>query len=160
MPLLFNYLFKISITITVIYLFYQLVLRRLTFYNWNRLYLLLYTFLAFFIPLIDISPVIEKDHVLPTNVIEFVPAVESFATQSGTTYSIGTVSQFGIWQMLQVIFVVGLLIFIIKLLFHFLSLVRLKSKSIRISENGIRIFQVNKNIVPFSFGDSIFINHQ
>ncbi len=45
-----------------IWFFYQLVLRRLTFYVWNRWYLTIFPALAFLIPLINISPVLEKNN--------------------------------------------------------------------------------------------------
>jgi len=53
MTILIPYLIKLSISLAVVYLFYQLFLRRLTFYNWNRWYLLIYSLLSFFIPFIN-----------------------------------------------------------------------------------------------------------
>ena len=53
MPLFIQYLLKFSISMALVYSFYQLFLRRLTFYNCNRWYLLGYVVLSFFIPFID-----------------------------------------------------------------------------------------------------------
>jgi hypothetical protein len=47
MPALFLYILKLSISLSIVYLFYHLVLRRLTFYNSNRWYLIGYTLLSF-----------------------------------------------------------------------------------------------------------------
>jgi len=49
------YLLKFSISLAVLYIFYRAVLRPLTFYQWNRFYLLCYSLLSFIIPFIDIS---------------------------------------------------------------------------------------------------------
>ncbi|MGB3088483.1 MAG: hypothetical protein WBB20_00845, partial [Chitinophagaceae bacterium] len=61
MPFFFIYILKLSVSLAVVFLFYHFVLRKLTFYNWNRWYLLGYTILAFFISFINISPVLEKN---------------------------------------------------------------------------------------------------
>ena len=60
MPFLFEYILKLSLSLGVVFLFYHFVLRRLTFYNWNRWYLLGYTILCFFLPFIDISIALER----------------------------------------------------------------------------------------------------
>ena len=39
MPILILYLFKLFVSLGIVFLFYQLVLRRVTFYNANRWYL-------------------------------------------------------------------------------------------------------------------------
>ena len=70
MPLLF-FTFKTIGCLAVVYLFYQFVLRRLTFYNWNRWYLLGYThYLSFFIPFINITPILESNMVLDMRIIQ------------------------------------------------------------------------------------------
>ncbi|MFT4152833.1 hypothetical protein [Parafilimonas sp.] len=51
MPALLEYMMKITAAYTVIYLFYWLVLRRLTSYNSNRFYLLAAGLFAFIFPL-------------------------------------------------------------------------------------------------------------
>jgi hypothetical protein len=55
-----SYIIKLSICLAAVYFFYRLFLRRLTFYNWNRWYLLGYAALSFIIPLIDIMPQLQK----------------------------------------------------------------------------------------------------
>ena len=56
-----EYLLKLSASLALVGLFYQLVLRRLTFYNWNRWYLLAYSALAFLIPLINLNKVLPPE---------------------------------------------------------------------------------------------------
>ena len=50
MQYLLQYLIKFSISLAVLYVFYRAVLRPLTFYQWNRFYLLGYSLLCFAIP--------------------------------------------------------------------------------------------------------------
>src|SRR5215470_14927111 len=81
MPLLIQYFVKLFISLAVVYLFYQLVLRRLTFYNSNRWYLLGYTFLSFFIPFINVSPVVEASQLSSNNFIRIIPSVETYTAE-------------------------------------------------------------------------------
>ena len=56
-----QYLLKFSISLAVLFIFYRAFLRPLTFYQWNRFYLLCYSLLSFVIPFIDISSWIQKN---------------------------------------------------------------------------------------------------
>jgi beta-lactamase regulating signal transducer with metallopeptidase domain len=159
MPLYFSYLIKLSVAIAVLYIFYQLVLRRLTFYNWNRWYLLIYTFLAFIIPFINISPALEKKELTPASVFNFVPVIENYTAKLKQAPIEGT-SQINIWMVLQLVFFSGFVILLMRLGIHYISLLRLRRSARVLSGEGIKIYQVDKNIIPFSFGGSIFINQQ
>src|SRR6266498_2235375 len=75
MPSIFFYILKLSVALAVVYLFYQLILRRLTFYNWNRWYLLGYTLLAFLISLINITPILESNKWSGIRIINWVPVI-------------------------------------------------------------------------------------
>src|SRR5688572_5308582 len=81
MPILFQYLLKLSVSLGIMYLFYQFVLRRLTFYNHNRWYLTGYSLLFFFISFINISPILEKNEVVSHDIVTFIPAVEMLTTK-------------------------------------------------------------------------------
>ena len=74
MPLIFQYLLKLSLSLGIVYLFYQLLLRKLTFYNCNRFYLLGYTVLCFFIPLINITPALETGQWQAGKIVNIIPA--------------------------------------------------------------------------------------
>ena len=80
MPVLFLYLLKLSISLSIVYLFYQLVLRRLTFYNSNRWYLIGYTLLSFLIPFINITPVLESNSFNQNGIVQMIPAVERYTS--------------------------------------------------------------------------------
>ena len=75
MTVLIPYLIKLSISLAMVYLFYRLFLRRLTFYNWNRWYLLIYSAASFLIPFINIYPVLEKNNWDNSGMVELIPVV-------------------------------------------------------------------------------------
>src|SRR6476620_1799898 len=80
MPFLFIYLLKLSLSLTIVFLFYQLVLHKLTFYIWNRWYLLGYSLLCFLIPFIDISPVLQRNEWTTNTALSWVPVIEEYKT--------------------------------------------------------------------------------
>lgn len=147
MPLIITYLIKLSVCLAVVFLFYQLVLRKLTFYNWNRWYLLGYTLLSFYIPFINISPVLEKNEWTNSDVITWVPVIVSSTSNSLST-----------WDMIVLFVAAGVLVMLVRLIIQLLSFRKMMKKATKVSEDGMTIYQVDDNIIPFSFGNSIFIN--
>lgn len=152
MPVLFSYLLKLSVSLAVVFLFYQFVLRRLTFYNWNRWYLLGYTFLSFFIPFIDITGILERNELAKHDIVTWVPAITVHMPYDGSR------ANFSIWNGALILFIIGILVKLIRLFIQLISFYRMRRKAVSVSQNGLNIFHVNDNIIPFSFGNSIFIN--
>jgi len=156
------YLLKSSISLAVVCLFYQLLLRRLTFYAMNRWYLLGYSVLSFFIPLINIYPILrEEGSAGEPYLIRFIPVVggqgrgaiaDAHIVAGGGHASIG----WGTWLIWA--FALGAVILLVRTVIRGWSLYRLR-KSARLIESGpLRIYQVDASIIPFSFGNSIYIN--
>jgi len=158
MSSLYTYLLKLSLCLSVVYLFYQLFLRRLTFYNWNRWYLLGYTAIAFVIPFIRINPVLEKSQLHANEMLEYIPVVG----YSGA--GVGQASTDNSWTYEEWILLaisIGIAIMLVRLLVQHISLNRMKKQSELLLDDSVRLYQVNKNIIPFSFGNTIFVNqHQ
>ncbi len=150
------YLLKVSISLAAVFLFYQLVLRKLTFYNWNRWFLLGYSFLSFIIPLFNISPVLEKNEWTSSQVINWVPVMHTQTvadiTDSGSSLSLPDVA--------GLILLTGMLLMFVRLLLQLLSFRKMVKKAACISDQGMKLYEVNDPIIPFSFGNSIFINRR
>jgi TonB-dependent SusC/RagA subfamily outer membrane receptor len=152
MPAIFIYLLKLSVSLGVVFLFYQFVLRRLTFYNWNRWYLLGYTLLSFIIPFIDITPVLHRNDLNESVMVDWVPV---FYAKNGSPAS------FTGWNLVSLFFVTGIAIMGVRLLIQLLSFRKMMKKAKLISAVDINLYQVNEYIIPFSFGNAVFINrHQ
>src|ERR1700743_2135626 len=75
MPVIPLFLFKLSVGLGVVWGFYQVVLRRLTFYRLNRWYLLGYTMISFSIPFIHIGPMFPDGPAGEPVVIRLIPAI-------------------------------------------------------------------------------------
>ncbi len=161
MPSLLQYILKLSLSLSLVYLFYEAVLRRLTFYNWNRFYLFFYTILSFFIPLINVTPILERNEMLGNRVVSFIPTVNGINNDPAGNYLPGKTYNavaWSPWDVASLIIVSGMLILLLRLLVQFLSFRKMIRHSEFISDSGIRFYQVNKSIIPFSFGKSIFLN--
>ncbi|HEX6170042.1 MAG TPA: M56 family metallopeptidase, partial [Chitinophagaceae bacterium] len=161
MSLLIQYLVKLSISLAVVWLFYQFILRRLTFYNSNRWYLLGYTLLSFFIPFINISSIIGNNSGSKNDLIQFIPSVHQYtiALEEASHCPIPIWStQYDKWDWTAFALMTGAVILLLRFIIRYISFIRIRHRSELISDDGIKIYQVNKEIIPFSFGNAVFIN--
>ncbi|MBS1604431.1 MAG: hypothetical protein JST42_17330 [Bacteroidetes bacterium] len=143
------YILKLSVSLAVLWMFYQLLLRRLTFYNLNRWYLLGYSVLCFFIPLIDVGPALGR--VDGSGVIRMIPVVAVAAPVSRP--------EWGIWDVLGVVLAVGAGVLLVRLGVRWLSLTALRRRSRLLAEDGpIRVYRVEGDVRPFSFGRAVYLN--
>ncbi|GAB2815281.1 M56 family metallopeptidase [Ferruginibacter profundus] len=155
MHFLAAYILKLSVSLAVVFLFYYFILRKLTFYNHNRWYLLGYTLLSFLIPFINISAVLQKNNWHSSEIVNWVPTINNNivtdlpATQSATL---------GIRELLLLIIITGMLVMLTRLLLQVFSFKKMLRRAEPVTADGMNLYQVNENIIPFSFGNAIFIN--
>src|SRR6188768_2026922 len=161
MSLLIQYLIKLSISLAIVWLFYQFILRKLTFYNSNRWYLLAYTLLSFLIPFIDISTILGNNSGVNNEFIQFIPSVHQYtiALEEASQCPVPIWStSYDKWDWTAFILLIGAGILLLRFIVRYISFIRIRNRSKLISEDGIKIYQVDESIIPFSFGKSVFIN--
>lgn len=110
--------------------------------------------MAFVIPFIDVSGMMNRHQLNETTLIEWVPPFRL----SFTNFRERTAFQFNTETIFIIIFLVGISVLITRLLIQFLSFRKMKKTATLISDTGVSIYQVDQKIIPFSFGNSIFIN--
>ncbi len=148
-----QYLLQLSVSLAVVYVFYKLVLSRLTFYTINRWYLLGYSFISFLIPFASISSLWQYKEVDQIVFIQWIPAL----TNSNAVQKLNS-NEIVIAYILGII-ALGAAVLLIKLLFNWLSLRFLKKNATVISaDETATIFQVQEDITPFSFGKNMYLN--
>ncbi len=157
MPILFLYLAKLSICLAVMYLFYWLLLQRLTFYNLNRWYFLTYSFLSFFIPFINISQIVEQNELSTFKLVQIIPVINDFSNKNKVAASLPAFS-WDIWNFLLLVFLAGTTIMLARFTLQWISYANIMRNAQLISASNIDLYSVDKNIIPFSFGRSVFIN--
>lgn len=151
------YIIKSSIALAVVTSFYWIFLRRLTFYRWNRWYLLGYSMLAFLLPLFNIYDFVGADHPAPS-LMEAVPLLDTslfIKTRPAEDNLIDWADPL-VWGNLLLL--AGGLFFALRLLINVGSFLRLKKKAILLQDGPVKVFAVNANASHFSFGNAIFIN--
>jgi len=157
MAAFFLYNIKLSVCLGAIYLFYYLALRNLTFYNWNRSYFLLATALCFLLPLINVGPFLESQQTENLRIIKELPNIGNLYTPMLHPDKVAEPA-YPIVQFILIIFGLGVLVQGGKLLIQFGSFFRLRRAATRLQNEAVNIYQVDKNIAPFSFGNAIFLN--
>ncbi|MGV3641282.1 MAG: M56 family metallopeptidase [Adhaeribacter sp.] len=154
-PEMIAYLLKISLSLAVVFLFYRLVLQHLTFYTWNRWYLLGFTALSFLIPLVDITPLWggEAAASLPA-MTYYIPPVEAFAKPDpGQAEAL-----LSGWEALLLVLLTGSGALLLRTALQAFSFLRLRRKAQLLTTKEVRLYQVDADIQPFSFGRSVFLN--
>lgn len=149
------YLIKVSVSLAVVVLFYGLLLRKLTFYTWNRWYLLGYSALCFVLPFFNIydfmdpaAPDAALLSALPTLGVTAVPQNEFAAVSSGLEWG----------RILSTLVVGGALISLVRFLVRMVSLRSLRNRSKLLIDGGVKVYSLDSEPGHFSFGNSIFIN--
>jgi len=156
MSTFFEYMLKISLCCGVIYLFYFLLLKPLTHFKGNRFFLLISSVLAFLIPLIRIEVFIAPQTINTSSFINRIPAVN--VNSAGDVF-IPENSSSNITFFLVALFVAGVVICAAHFLIQIFSFRKIKSQAILIDViNRIKLYHLDMDIIPFSFGDSIYLN--
>lgn len=156
-----QYLLKLSISLSIVYLFYQLFLRRLTFYNWNRWYLLIYSMVCFIIPFINVFTIIVKQPALRESaIINYIPAITQMANSGGTNVE-RDAAGINWMQVTIMVIAAGMLLMIVRLLLQYYSLFKMRSKAVLLYEDKVKLYHIDEPVMPFSFGRGIYVNqHQ
>ena len=149
METLFIYLIKSSGLIGMFYLSYHILLRKETFFNSNRWFLLAGLISSVVLPLVVYTKIVWVDPT-PTNFdwskIPVTNTVENEAFEIN-------------WYLVfAFVYSIGILAFLMKFAFDFFSLSKvLKGKTIQ-HQADFKFIDVNENVSPFSYFNSIVYN--
>lgn len=150
MPEFFTFLIKVNIALVLFCLGYYLVLRKLTFYTLNRVYLITGILFSSAYPFIDLS-VFARQHQEIVAPVQNVVIIWQAPAQN-------FVKQAAYWNWLEIAFWTGAAVFAARLLFQMVSLYRIHTRSSIKQINGQNVRVVNGDISPFSFWKSIYVN--
>jgi len=153
MPTLFVFLLKVNAALLLFCAGYYLVLRHLTFYTLNRIYLVAAILFATVYPEINLSGFARQHQ----QIVKPVEAIV-YNWRPDTENFIRSASSINYWYWAEVIFWVGALLLLLRLVQQFYSLLRLYRNSTlaRIEECDVRV--IDRDVSPFSFWKSIYIN--
>ena len=127
MPALFIYLLKINLALLLFCLGYYLVLRHLTFYALNRVYLLVAILFSSVYPWINLNEFVQHHQALTAPVQQIIISWKVPATNL-----VKPLDHHIYWIWAETIFWVGAALFALRLLLQLLSLYRLHLSLIHI----------------------------
>ena len=154
-----QYLIKFSISLAVLYVFYRAVLRPLTFYQWNRFYLLCYSLLSFVIPFIDISSYVL--HSSNQQLVNIIPAVTSYSFTKTVQLAVEVswIQRLSTTDWLLIAFGTGALVMLVKIFVQYIALRNIRRGAVLLNENSdVRLYETIAAVSPFSFGNAIYFN--
>jgi beta-lactamase regulating signal transducer with metallopeptidase domain len=162
-----EYLIKVSLGFSVVSLLHLLLLKRLTFYNWNRFFLLLASAWCFLVPVIDIHAVLNPfkssggqefvQQIPRVGQLMSIQATEPEVTDKPVALPRETSAPKPVNWVL-VIWIIGVAAMLVQLAVHIVSLTRIMRHARLAYDDGICIYHFDEDINPFSFGNSIFYN--
>ena len=134
---------------------YDLFLKKETFFNWNRFYLLVTPILSVLLPFLKIDSISK---VIPQVYLAKLPAItigNSALEGSLITNNIFQTSNI-VWQLWMVGMVLSLLFFS----FKYFQIIGIKNKGIRKVIDGIPVILIKDSTTAFSFLNTIFLGDE
>ncbi|MBV9963637.1 MAG: hypothetical protein JO072_15450 [Parafilimonas sp.] len=151
---LLEYMLKVSACYAAAYIFYWLVLSRLTNYKSNRFYLLITSLFAFIIPLLRVDLFISPEAISNSSFINHIPAINF----TGTEY-VPAESSTGFSTIIFSVFITGSVICLVHFIMQLLSFKKVTANAKFISAVfDIRLYHLDLDIMPFSFGNAVYVN--
>ncbi|MES2372126.1 MAG: M56 family metallopeptidase [Bacteroidota bacterium] len=155
MQLLIAYLLKLAFCLALGYLFYFLLLRRMTWYNWNRYFLLFFPLVAMAIPLL---PVNLPHDTQTLNAVFFItdalPSVDQMVSAAKPQQGAG----WNVNQLALLIIFSGMLFFLIRFAISLYSLHKTSATAKLVDNGDIKLYHLEGCTAPFSFYNSIYLD--
>lgn len=149
---LLEYLVKSALALAVFYFFYWIFLRRDTHFMLNRLVLVASLILSLLLPFITLNLTATEPVIPALNI--------SFDTQAPintlTPVKVNS-TRFSVWFIITVIYLTGAALVLIRLLYQAIYMQALSRLSITEKLSDFTLVHMNKDIVPFSYFNKIFI---
>jgi bla regulator protein BlaR1 len=148
---LFIYLLKASATVFILWAFYSLCLRRMTFHRLNRYFFLGGILISLLWPALPLTEWLSRAPQV-NQVVVYIP-VSAFMTQFKPETPV-----FGFEMAFKIAYFAGVLFMLVRLSIQIFSLKVIFKKSEVQIINGVKVRVVNEKINPFSFFGYIFLN--
>lgn len=142
------YILKSAGISTLFFLCYVLFLKKETFFNANRVFLLVGLILSFIIPLISIKEVVWIE---PTT-LPSINDTSLLEPDSNGKWAFNWIS------VLSILYILGAALFLIRFLVNLLSLKRVIAQGDTQKEGSINFVETQKNTTPFSFFNYLIHN--
>jgi len=146
------YIIQVSACLALFYSMFSILFKRQTGFTANRIFLLMSIGISFLIPIININLSKPDDTVL-TAILHDVIVINI------NTIEQTVIKQFSSFTIISAIYLTGLSIFLLKFILQIIQIMILIKSSQLYKYNNFKIFNINKEISPFSFFNLVFINN-
>lgn len=153
MESLLTYIIQVNLLLALLYLGYYFLLRGLTFYQMNRLYLLLGSIYAFVYPFLDVKSWFMRYEVIPAQQLPDILSLLASLSSEEVKEAAFTLTD-SIIAVMEIVAAV----FFFRLLIQLLSLRRIHRNSEPSTWNSYSFRNVLFPVVPFSFFDKIYVH--
>lgn len=153
MPYLFVMLIKINLVLAFFAIAYYLILRRLTFYVLNRIFLVFGILFSSLYSFIDLTEFFHSHQQLNPQITAFVPVINDRVQELSP---VGFMAQY--WGFISILFYSGVAVMAVRLILQFVSLYRLHKNSAKGLVNDIPVRILSEPVNPFSFWQTIYVN--
>jgi hypothetical protein len=151
MPALLLILFKINLVLLLFAAAYHLILRRLTFYTINRVFLVLGIVFSTIYPFINLTDFFNRQEQVNPNVTALVPKIDMNALMQNNAI-------IDYWNVIVILFYVGVVCMALRLIALFVSLYRVHQTSKPGSVRNLSVRILDGHVSPFSFWQTVYVN--
>ncbi len=145
------YLLESGLCLLILFILYQVFLKRETYYQLNRVYLLSSLIFSLVVPLLNINLTSQSPGQMANFLLEPILV-------SATGGAIASTKQIGIFEVFGVIYFLVVLFLVARLLLNFRRITKLYSTGRVITDKHYKLILHSMNYPPFSFFNKIFIS--
>jgi TonB family protein len=154
----FTYFLKVNVALAVFYILFRVVFYRDTFWVGRRVYLISAIVISALYPLISLSGWLESREPIQVFIAEWTPiAISEFIVFQETEAAI-TTNPFTWQQMLSVVYIGISTILLLRFFVQLFSILFWRKRSRKAFIHNASVRTLSKDIAPFSFFKSIYIN--
>lgn len=153
MPHFFIILLKINLVLLLFAAAYYLILRRLTFYTINRIFLVFGILFSSIYPFINLTDFFHRQKQINQQVVVFVPELNQKVNALVPT---NFITEY--WQVISILFYIGLTLMALRLIVQFVSLYKMHRKSAPGAIKDVKVRILTEPVSPFSFWQTVYIN--
>lgn len=146
------YFLEVNIAIALFYLFYRLFFAGDTFWKTRRYYMLFSILLSFVYPFLSIENWLQKQEPVQKLIVDYATLPEFTVTAVRET------SVFSLGNILMAIYGLVVLILLVRFILQLTSILRIRLHGTVKIVQDTRIIAIEKEVTPFSFFGSVFMN--
>ena len=146
------YFLEVNIAIALFYLFYRLFFAGDTFWKTRRYYMLFSILLSFVYPFLSVESWLQKQEPVQKLIVNYatLPEFTVTAVQETSIFSLGNI--------LIAIYSLVVLILLVRFILQLTSILRIRLHGTVKMVQDTRIIAIEKEVTPFSFFGSVFMN--